>query len=121
MRALLKLLLILIVLAAIGVGVLNRFFPAQLATLAMNAERGAAHLQRKETDIPGMHVVYLEGGQGQPLILIHGFGADKDNWTRVARFLTPHYHVYAPDLPGFGESSKPDSAGYTVADQVNYV
>jgi abhydrolase domain-containing protein 6 len=122
MRAILRFLLLLIVAAVVVLGVMNFYFPDQLASLAMDVERGAAHLQRKETDIPGgFHIVYLEGGQGQPLILLHGFGADKDNWTRVSRFLTPHYHVYAPDLPGFGESSKPDSAGYSIADQVGYV
>jgi pimeloyl-ACP methyl ester carboxylesterase len=121
-RAILRFLVFLIVIAVAAIAVMNFYFPDQLAKLAMNAERGAAHLQRRETDIPGgLHIVYLEGGQGQPLILLHGFGADKDNWTRVSRFLTPHYHVYAPDLPGFGESSKPDTAGYSIADQVSYV
>ena len=61
---------------------------------------------------------YLEGGQGEPLVLIHGFSADKDNFTRVARFLTPHYRVICPDLPGFGDATRDPSARHGIADQV---
>src|ERR1700710_2020288 len=107
MRGILRLALLLIVVLAIAYGVTDFLFPAQFARAAANAERGAAGLERKETDIPGLHVVYLEGGQGKPLLLLHGFGADKDNWTRVARYLTPHFHVFALDLPGYGESAQP--------------
>ena len=47
-------------------------------------ERSRAGLVRKEIALPdGTHIVYLEGGSGAPLVLVHGFGADKDNFTRV--------------------------------------
>jgi pimeloyl-ACP methyl ester carboxylesterase len=49
-------------------------------------------------------MVYLEGGNGQTVVLLHGFGASKDLWNIVAGYLTPTYHVIVPDLPGFGES-----------------
>jgi len=62
----------------------------------------------------GLELAYLEGGTGAPLVLVHGFGADKDNFVRVARFLTPHYRVLIPDLPGFGESARPDGASYAM-------
>src|SRR5262249_3421412 len=58
-----------------------------------------------------------EGGSGEPLVLLHGFSANKDNWTRAAQYLTPHYHVVVPDLPGFGDSSKPPRATYTIQEQ----
>lgn len=88
---------------------------------ALKLERDRSHLVRVERDLGGLHWVYLEGGQGEPLLLIHGFGADKDNFTRVARWLTPRYHVIAPDLPGFGEAPKPEDVGYTVAEQMERV
>ncbi len=99
----------------------NMLFPEQLAEFAAAAERGAAGLERKEIDAAGFHIVYLDGGQGDPLVLIHGFGADKDNWTRVSKYLTPRYRVIAPDLPGFGESSKPENGKYSIKDQVGYL
>jgi len=39
------------------------------------------------------------------LVLVHGFVGDKDNFTRMARFLTPHFRVIQPDLPGFGDAT----------------
>jgi pimeloyl-ACP methyl ester carboxylesterase len=63
-------------------------------------------------------VVYLEGGKGETILLVHGFGANKDNWNRLAKYLTPSFHVVAVDLPGFGESTKREEASYTIAAQV---
>lgn len=81
-------------------------------------ERQRAGLVRKQIELPGeLQMVYLEGGQGEPLLLLHGFGADKDNFTRVARFLTPHYRVIVPDQLGFGESAHPAQVDYAPAAQ----
>jgi len=85
---------------------------------AISFERGRADLVRKDVSLPdGLHMAYLEGGRGEPLVLVHGFGGNKDNFTRVARWLTPHYRVIVPDLVGFGESSHPLDASYAYAAQ----
>ena len=85
-------------------------------------ERSRAGLERKEIALPdGSRIVYLEGGSGAPLVLVHGFGADKDNFTRVARYLTPHYRVIVPDLVGFGESSHRADVDYHYAAQAERV
>ena len=92
--------------------------PEKANKLAINLERKHSGLTRKEINLPGdLHYVYLEGGQGEPLVLLHGFGADKDNFTRVARFLTPHYRVIIPDHIGFGESGHPQDADYSAGVQ----
>jgi len=89
------------------------FAPETATRLALEGERQRSGLVRKEINLPGgLHYVYLEGGRGEPLMLLHGFGADKDNFTRVARFLVPHYRVVIPDHIGFGESSHPADADY---------
>ena len=120
MRILRWFLLVLVLLAGVYV-VFDYAFPAQFTAAALGAERAAAHLERKEVDAGGLHMVYLEGGQGPTLLLIHGFGADKDNWTRLAKYLTARYHVVAPDLPGFGESAHQPPERSRIEDQVGYV
>lgn len=51
---------------------------------------------------------YLEAGQGEPLMLIHSgeFGGRAEfSWRENIAALAERYHVYAPDMPGFGRSS----------------
>lgn len=93
--------------------------PATAIHVALNAERRRSGLIRKELDLPnGLRYVYLECGQGEPLMLLHGFGGNKDTFTRVSRFLVKHYRVIIPDMIGFGESSHPLEADYTPPAQV---
>ncbi len=115
-----RILVSLLVLAALLIGglvALDHFAPAKSAALAVKIERQRSHLVRKTATIDGFDIAYLEGGSGEPLVLVHGFGADKDNFTQVSRALTPHYRVIIPDMPGFGESSKPDTVSYRIDEQ----
>ena len=117
----LKKLSILIPLAVlVGLAAVYFIFPGVVFNLLIAAERSAAGLTRHRADAAGWRIEYLEGGRGETLLLLHGFSADKDNWTRIARYLTPRLRVIAPDLPGFGESSAPDG-DYTVGAQVERV
>lgn len=107
--------LAVVIAAAIG---FVRLAPQKALRLAVDLERQRSGLVLRHIDLPGgLRCVYLEGGQGEPLMLLHGFGADKENFTRVARFLTPHYRVIAPDQIGFGESAHPQEADYAPAAQ----
>jgi pimeloyl-ACP methyl ester carboxylesterase len=116
MRSLKWVLAALGVLGALVVGVGVYFYttaPEGAVRAALAYERRLAGLERKASTLAsGPTYVYLEGGRGAPLVLLHGFGADKDNFARLAKYLTPHYRVIVPDLVGFGESSKPPQADY---------
>ncbi len=83
--------------------------------------RGLAGFSEKSIRVGRHTIVYLEGGSGESVLLLHGFGADKDNWNLFSRYLTKTYHVIAPDLPGFGESSKIWSDQYHITAQVERV
>lgn len=97
--------------------------PAHTVKAALNATRKQSGLIRKEITLPnGLHYAYLEGGQGEPLMLLHGFGGNKDTFTRVSRFLVKRYRVIIPDIIGFGESAHhPSQADYSPPAQVERV
>lgn len=61
----------------------------------------------------GIRLRVREAGQGPALVLIHGLSASHDIWDHVIDEFADRYHVIAPDLPGHGESAKPD-APYTI-------
>lgn len=116
-----KLLTTLLALAGLAIGGLAAVYflaPETAVHWAVAAERARAGLTEHQIRIGEFNIHYLDGGRGEPLLLLHGFGADKDNWTRVAAHLTDDYRVIAPDLPGFGESSHPMDADYGIAVQV---
>jgi pimeloyl-ACP methyl ester carboxylesterase len=93
--------------------------PERALNTLLELDRQRAGLVKKQIDLSnGLHFVYLEGGHGENLILLHGFGADKDNFTRSANYLTANFHVIIPDLIGFGESSHPSDVSYTAEAQV---
>lgn len=49
--------------------------------------------------------LYPQGGDGQALVLVHGYGADRYSWAAIAPALTDVASVYAVDLPGHGAAS----------------
>ena len=111
---LVKSLIILLVIAVIGIFASVHFAPFETASCLVDIKRNIAGLERKTISLAdGNQYVYLEGGKGETLVLLHGFGADKDNFTEVSPYLTGDFHVIAPDHIGFGESSKPTGADYS--------
>ncbi|RLA34636.1 MAG: alpha/beta hydrolase [Gammaproteobacteria bacterium] len=112
------LLIYLLILVASLIG-LMAVFPQATAKLAINAERSRSGLTYKTVVIDDETWHYLEGGpaDAEVLLLLHGFGGDKDNWTRFSKYLTGSYRVIAPDLPGFGYSTKHADWDYSMPPQ----
>jgi pimeloyl-ACP methyl ester carboxylesterase len=66
-------------------------------------------------------VHYFEGGQGRPLLLIHGLGARSEYWApQMPAYVANGFHLYALDLLGCGQTDRPDIA-YTIQQQTNLV
>jgi pimeloyl-ACP methyl ester carboxylesterase len=61
--------------------------------------------------VNGIQMHYVIGGQGNPLVLLHGFPQTWYEWRHVMPALAKNYTVIVPDLRGLGDSSKP-VAGY---------
>ena len=113
-----KLLMYLVILVASLIG-LMALFPEEAAKLGMNAERSGSGLGYKTVVVGDETWHYLEGGpkDAEVALLLHGFGGDKDNWTRFSKSLTGSYRVIVPDLPGFGESAQHPDWDYSMPPQ----
>lgn len=73
----------------------------------------AAGLERHEIRAANHTWAYLDGGSGETVIFLHGFGLNKDLWDGVLPAFTKSFRVIAPDLPGFGETGFNDGERYT--------
>lgn len=94
-------------------------FPEDAARMMFAAERQRSGLELHSAVVDGETWHYLEGGSPDApvLLLLHGFGGDKDNWTRFSRTLVEDYRVIAPDLPGFGDSARHADWDYSLTAQ----
>lgn len=65
--------------------------------------------------IDGVGIHYQEAGDPRrpTLLLLHGFPSTSRMWDRLIPSLAPHYHVIAPDYPGFGLSDTPHPSTFT--------
>ncbi|MGF6779543.1 acetoin dehydrogenase dihydrolipoyllysine-residue acetyltransferase subunit [Paraburkholderia sp. GAS334] len=76
------------------------------------AADGESGPQPEKAQIGGRTVRYLKlGDGGTPVVLIHGFGGDLNNWLFNHADLAAHRAVWALDLPGHGESGKTIDTG----------
>lgn len=61
-------------------------------------------------DLPTGPLAYRRGGEGPPLLLIHGWGGSSRYWVGAFATLADRYDIIALDLPGFGASPAPRGA-----------
>jgi pimeloyl-ACP methyl ester carboxylesterase len=64
---------------------------------------------------------YKTEGEGQPIILLHGFGADLHTWDLIKNELSKNKKVYTIDLLGHGESPKPKDGNYALSNQAELI
>lgn len=74
----------------------------------------AAHAQQTERpadqffDSDGVQIRYIEKGEGEPLLLVHGFSVNTEfQWGQNINLLARDFHVIAMDVRGHGKSGKP--------------
>lgn len=83
-------------------------------------ELGASHFldgfRLVDAALPGDVVLRAAiGGSGPPLLLLHGHPQTHVTWHKVAALLADRFTIVAPDLRGYGDSSKPDGGENHVA------
>lgn len=62
-------------------------------------------------DLTEVQMHYVTAGEGEPLVLLHGYPQTWLCWEKVIDLLAGHYRIIAPDLRGLGDTSRPAS-GY---------
>lgn len=75
----------------------------------MQAQR--VSIEDRFAEVNGIKMHYLAAGKGEPVILLHGYAENSHMWRPLMAELGKTHTVVAPDLRGFGQSSKPES-GY---------
>ena len=63
--------------------------------------------QRNQLQVNGVTINLRHGGNGPPLLLLHGFPQTHAIWHKVADELARHFTLVMPDLRGYGDSSRP--------------
>lgn len=68
----------------------------------------------RRADVDGISIFYREAGLANApnLLLLHGFPTSSHMFRELIPALAEHYHVVAPDLPGFGFSDSPDRKNF---------
>jgi len=73
---------------------------------------GTYHIQYRKAKIDDLEIFYREAGDPEKptILLLHGFPSSSHMYRNLMEQLAPHYHLIAPDYPGFGLSSSPPPA-----------
>lgn len=81
------------------------------ASLSATAGEIPAGFTEHFAEVNGVRLHYFIGGQGSPVVLLHGYAETGHMWLPLMPLLAKNHTVIVPDLRGAGNSSKPDS-GY---------
>lgn len=121
MKVLWGTLLVLALLLAAG-GAVFYSDPLWVADQQVRFQLWREGVKSKYVEAGGYRLHYFEAGPpgGAPLLLIHGLGARGEDWSRLLPALAANgFHIYAPDLPGYGRSSRPKDADYSITMEEN--
>ncbi len=110
---------------SLGLALATVGFAAAMPDSVLNAEfarqRWLAGAQTHTLVVGSQRWTYVEAGQGPLIVLLHGFTGSKENWLLLMRRLSKTHRVIAPDLPGWGESSRDAGADYGPSAQVERI
>ncbi len=96
-------------------------------SFAFNRAMKVVGLGQLELEIKRVHagvdISYLQGGPqyGETILFLHGFSDSKFGFVPAAKELTDNYNLIVPDLPGFGESEKPDHLEFHLEQYTSWV
>ena len=104
----------LLVLVVVAAGLIFYRYPLWVADQQIRFHLWREGVKSDYVEAGGYRLHYFEalpgnGQAGTPLVLVHGLGARGEDWAAMIPALAAQgFHVYAPDLLGYGRSPKPD-------------
>jgi pimeloyl-ACP methyl ester carboxylesterase len=114
--------LFVLLLAALSFGMLAWRYPLWLVDRRIEARLRLHGVRSEFVTVNGYKMHYLVGGSGRPLLLVHGLGSRGADWANlIPQLIDGGHRVYALDLLGYGLSSQPRDAQYSIADQARIV
>ncbi|MGA8938704.1 MAG: alpha/beta hydrolase [Acidobacteriaceae bacterium] len=120
-------LMLLVVIVGLAFGVVFYQRPLWVMRQGTHFSLFLHHVQSNYVMTPEGRVHYYEAesripGGGIPLVLVHGLGDRDESWApMLERLKRSGFHVYAPDLLGYGRSPKPDDSDYSISTQEQFV
>jgi pimeloyl-ACP methyl ester carboxylesterase len=99
-----------LVLVVVAAGLVFYRYPLWVADQQIRFHLWREGVKSEYVEAGGYRLHYFEAGPGgTPLVLVHGLGARGEDWAAMIPALAAQgFHVYAPDLLGYGRSPKPD-------------
>lgn len=120
-------LLLLVVVVVLAFGAVFYECPLWVVQQATHFNLFLHQVQSNYVMLPEGRVHYYEAesrvaGGGIPLVLVHGLGDRDESWApMLERLKRSGFHVYAPDLLGYGRSPKPADGDYSISTQEKFV
>ncbi|MGC9198315.1 MAG: alpha/beta fold hydrolase [Acidobacteriaceae bacterium] len=120
-------LLVVLVLAGVGSAAVFYERPLWVMQQGVHLSLFLHRVQSNYVMLPEGRVHYYEAesripGGGIPLVLVHGLGDRDESWApMLERLKRAGFHVYAPDLLGYGRSPKPGGSDYSISTEEQFV
>jgi len=91
-----------------------------LRLISWQRDKAIKKIRSQRIKVGELHINYFTGGQGEPLVVVHGGGIGAEGWLQSVTELCEHYRVYVPDLPGFGRS-QPMDGNHDISEFVEFL
>ncbi len=102
-------------------GTIFAFSPEKFLAIRKSYYHWQSDFTEKSLQVGDHYISYLENGsenkKGQPIVMLHSFGSNKNNFLKFGNQFSENHRVLILDLPGFGKSSKIRGADYTIESQ----
>jgi haloalkane dehalogenase len=106
-------------LAAAGLGGIGITRAQPVATTA--EPEGPDHLPRRRVKVLDSEISYIDVGNGDPVVFLHGNPTWSYQWRNIIPHVSPHRRCLAPDLVGMGWSGKSPAKAYRFVDHARYI